>query len=123
MDSESNPEAQVNITDSEPDEHTNDSYRQQNNFNYNFQTVIDEPPLVQAKSTPDSTLTIEPKRQRTHSSSSELSIKKEYADDNQNKSPEQIFGEFVAAILSTKSATDRNRLMMKIMSVLTESSN
>lgn len=123
MDSESTAEAQINITDSEADEHTSDSYRQPNNFNYNFQNNIEEIQHLQSKSTPDSTLTVEPKRQRTNSDSTDISIKKEYIEETPNKTPEQIFGEFVAAILSTKSVNERNRIMMKIMSVLTESTN
>lgn len=124
MDSESTLETQINITDSEPDEHTNDSFRQPNHFNYNYQNVTEESQHVPAKSTPDSTLIIEPKRQRTHSDSTDISTtKKENIEENLNKSPEQIFGEFVAAILSTKTASERNRIMMKIMSVLTDSTN
>lgn len=124
MDSESNLEASVNITDSELDDHTNDSYKQPV-FKYNnYQNINDEPQHVPSKSTPDSTLIIEPKRQRTDSDSTDMSNnKKDYVDESQIKSPEQIFGELVAAMLATKTASEKNRIMMKIMSVLTDSTN
>lgn len=123
MDSESNLGTPVNITDSELDERTNDSYKQPS-FKYNFQAINDEPQHVPAKSTPDSTLIIEPKRQRTESDSTDISNnRKDYVEESQVKSPEQIFGEFVAAILTTKTVVEKNRIMMKIMTVLTDSTN
>lgn len=73
---------------------------------------------------PDSTHDVSYKhdncRKRAASEISEPAYSKKDKRD-QNKTPEQIFGELVTSILSTKNEVDKNAAMLQIMHILTKS--
>lgn len=134
--------SQVNSDFEGLDEHTNDStpnnqpssstntYQQQlqdnafNNSNNNnnssnnyFSNVTTKP------HTPDSTLDVSSMRKRVASVAEEVNSPKKDKLDNQERTPEQIFGELVAAMLATKNDDEKKLAMMEIMSVLVRSSS
>lgn len=59
-------------------------------------------------------------RKRTASNDSELTCTKKNKCGDVSKTPEQIFGELVTSILSTKSEVEKNAAMLQIMHVLTK---
>lgn len=61
-------------------------------------------------------------RKRTLSEASDLSYLKKSRNDSQYRTPEQIFGELVAAMLAVKPEKEKNVIMMEIMSILAKPS-
>lgn len=72
---------------------------------------------------PDSTLEVSQKldncRKRAASEASDSGCRKKDKHE-QNKTPEQIFGELVTSLLSTKNEADKNAAMLQIMHILTK---
>lgn len=101
-------------TPNQPSSSTN-AYQQSATCNSSFNSGNLKP------HTPDSTLDTTnnaPIRKRTMSDNSETFYNKREKSDVQERTPEQIFGEFVAAMLANKSDNDKNIAMMEIMSIL-----
>lgn len=59
-------------------------------------------------------------RKRGSSETNEFPSPSKRNKTEDQKMPEQIFGEFVAAVLSTKSEAEKNVAMMQIMQILTK---
>lgn len=111
------------------DEHTNDSTPNQPTSSTNtYQQPLPNNSSsfvnVTIKShTPDSTLHTSDTRKRTVSSDVEepAYFKPREKTDGQERTPEQIFGELVAAMLATKTDGEKNLAMIEIMSILAKS--